>query len=825
MNDLEYALRQLTKHPGFTAVAVLTLALGIGANTAIYSVIDGVLLRAAPFEDADRLAMVWQTDRNSSTTREPASVPDFLDFKERATSFTTLAAFSGGEMNLVPDGADPTRLAVVSATHDFLPMVGIVPLAGRAFAADEDIPGTQPVAMISDGLWERLFSRSSDAIGRTLRLNGVATEIVGVLPRDADFGVLQIFGAAAYNRAFADRVGRTDVDVWVPLRPDPQPFSRDTHPIFVLGRLAATATIAGAQQEMSEIAADLEATYPSSNDGRGANVEPLTEVVFGPVRPALYVLLAAVGLVLLVACVNVANLLLARGTARLRDVAVRTALGADARRLGRQFLAEGLMLGLIGGALGVLLAVWGTQALIGLAPHDVPRLDAVGVNLRVLGVTLAVSIGVGLVFGTVPILQACRLDLQSSLKIESGGSVAGARSFAGRVRGGLVVAQLALAVMLVVGAGLLVKSFWRLTQVDTGFRTAGVLKAEFQLPRNRYPVDFSAWPDFREMHDFNRALLARVAALPGVESAAIAGNSPVDQGFTNSFNVVGREAEAADWPEIAVRRVTPDYLRTVGLPLLRGRGIESTDRTDARPVALINEAAFDRFFPTGDALGSEINMWGAARTIVGVVANEKIYGVDRDAPPAVYYPLAQAPSTNGAEAVLIRSAGDPTSLGGAVRRAINELDAELAAFGVEPLRESVSRSIGQRRFTMLLLTTFAGLATVLAMIGVHGVLSYAVARRSREMGVRMALGATRQNVVQLVVRQGLTLTVIGLALGILAALGTTRLLRSLLFGVSETDPATLAAVVLVISGVAFFASYLPARRAARIDPMEALRYE
>ncbi|HEX9690643.1 MAG TPA: ABC transporter permease [Gemmatimonadales bacterium] len=825
MNDIQYAVRQLVKHPGFTAVVVLTLALGIGANTAIYSVIDGVLLRPAPFEDAGRLAVVWQTDRNSSTTREPASVPDFLDFDEHATTFTTLAAFAGGEANLVPDAGDPTRLATVRATHGFLPMVGISPVAGRGFTAEEDRAGAAPVALIGEGLWERLFSRSPDAVGRSLRLDGVPTEIVGILPSGADFGVLQILGAAAYSRAFADRVGRTTVDVWVPLRPDPRIFSRDTHPIFVAGRLAASATFPTAQEEMAGIAAELEATYPGSNNGRGVNVEPLLAVVFGPVRPALYMLLVAVGLVLLVACVNVANLLLARGTARLRDVAVRTALGAGARRLARQFLVEGVLLALLGGALGVLLAVWGTQALLALAPHDVPRLADVGMNVRVLGATLGISVVVGLVFGMVPILQSRRVDLQSSLKLESGGSVAAGGSASGRVRSALVVAQLALAVMLVVGAGLLIKSFWRLTQVDTGFQTAGVLKAEFQLPRSRYPVDFSVWPNFREMHEFNRALLDRVMALPGVEAAAIAGNSPVDQGFTNSFNVVGREAEAVDWPEIAVRRVTAGYLRTVGLPLLRGRGIEESDRTDPPLVALINAAALERFFPDGEALGEQINMWGAGRTIVGVVANERIYGPDRPAPPAVYFPLPQAPSANGAQALLIRTKGAPGSIGDGARRAINELDAELAVFGVEPLKESVSRSVGQRRFTMLLLTTFAALATVLAMIGVHGVLSYAVAQRSRELGVRMALGATRRNVVQLVVRQGMLLAAVGLALGMLAAFATTRLLRSLLFGVSETDPVTMTAVAVAVTGAAFVASYLPALRAARVDPMEALRHE
>lgn len=823
--DARHAMRSLVKDPLFSVIAVITLALGIGANTAIFSVIDGVLLRGSPFEDVERLAMVWQTDRNSSTTREPASVPDFIDFQRGTTTFASLAAFSGGEVNLLFDANDPARLAVVRATHDFLPMVGIAPLAGRWFTATEDTSGAPPVAMISERLWERLFSRSSDAIGQTLRLDGVATEIVGVVPSDADFGILQVLGAAAYSRAFADRAGRASVDLWLPLQPDPQPELRHTHPIFVLGRLGNATTLPAAQEEMAAIAANLESSYPDSNTGRGANVEVLTDVVFGPVRPALYLLLAAVGLVLLVACVNVANLLLARGTVKMRDVAMRTALGANAPRLARQSLVEGLVLAIMGAGLGILLAVWGTQTLLGLAPHDIPRLETVGINLRVLAVTLGVSVLVGLVFGLVPIVQSRRLDLQSLLKVDGSGSLAAGGTATGRVRSGLVVAQLALAVMLVVAAGLMVKSFWRLTHVDPGFQSSEVLKAEFQLPPSRYPVDFALWPDFSEMHEFNRALLDRAVVLPGVEVAAIAGNSPVDQGFTNSFSVVGREAEAADWPEIAVRRVTPGYLATVGLPLLRGRGLEESDRTDAAPVALINHAASERFFPDEDAIGAQINMWGAERTIVGVVANEKIHGLDRAAPPAVYYPLAQAPSANGSQTLLLRSAADPAALGPSARRVIHEIDGELAVFGVEPLSESLSRSVGKRRFTMLLLTSFALLATVLAMVGVHGVLSYTLARRSREMGLRMALGATRHNVVGLVIRDGMKLTALGLVAGLVAALASTRILRALLFGVSESDVATLLGVAVLVAVIALIASYLPARRAARVHPMEALRYE
>jgi predicted permease len=823
MNDLKYAFRQLIKRPGFTAVAVLTLALGIGANTAIFSVVDGVLIRPAPFENADRLAMVWETDRNSGTMREPASVPDFLDFEERASTFEQLAAFNASETNLVPDQGEPQRLAVSRVTFDFLPLVGVQPLLGRTFAAEDDRAGAPTVCLISEGLWERLFARDPDALGRTLNLDGVAVPIVGVLPGHADFGTLQILGQAAYQRSFADRVERTDVEVWLPLQPDPEALPRNTHPIFVLGRLEPGATVGAAQKEMSTITAELEEIYPE-NDARGANVEALTDVVFGPVRPALYLLLAAVALVLLVACVNVANLLLARGTARMRDVAVRTALGADARRLARQFLVEGIVLAVAGGALGVLLAIWGTQALLALAPQDVPRIGAVGIDGRVLAATLLLSLVVGVAFGLVPTLQSRSVNLQAALKTETAASVSGGRRRT-NVRAGLVVLEVALAVMVVVGAGLLIKSFWRLQQVDPGFRAERVLKAEFQLPRSRYPVDFSVYPDFREMHAFNAELLERLTNLPGVEAAAIAGTSPLDAGFQNSFAVVGREAEAADWPEISVRQITRGYLETVGLSLLRGRGLGDSDGTAAVPVLLINQAAAQRFFPSGDPLGEQIALWGAARTIVGVVGNERFHGLSEPAPPAIYLPLAQAPSVSGAEAILVRTSGRPANLVAEVRSTIRALDPQLAVFGVEPLAQTVSRSVGQQRFTMLLLATFAAVAILLAAVGVHGVLSYMVARRTREMGLRMALGALRRDVTTLIVREGLRLAAVGLALGLLAAAASARLLRALLFGVSETDPLTFVAVAIVVMAVAVSASYLSALRATRGDPVEALRYE
>ena len=544
MQDLRFGLRTLAKNPGFTLVAVLTLALGIGANTAIFSVVNGVLLRPIPLHDADRLMVVWETDRNSGTTREPASVPDYLDFQERSRTFERLAAFTGAEVNLTLAQGEPTRLAALAVTHEYMPMIGVRPILGRGLTAADDKPGAPDVALISEGLWQRLFARDPSAVGRTIRLDDRPTTVIGVLPNTGAFGSLQILSAADYARSFADRGRDTRVEMWVPLRPDPERSPRDTHPIIVLGRLARGATPDAAQQEMSAVAAALEKQYPS-NTARGVYLEPLSEVVFGPVRPALFVLLGAVALVLLVACANIANLLFARGAVRLREVAVRTALGAGWRRLLHQFLVESTLLTAAGVALGLLFAYLGLHLLLALAPGGIPRLSEVGIDGRVLGATLGISVLVALAVGLVPAFQARRTDLQATLKEEAGrGATADAAR--GRLRAGLVVAELALAVVLLAGAGLLLKSFWLLRQVDPGFRAGGVIKAEFQLPASRYPVDFSKWPNWPEQRRFYDAVLERVQGIPGIEAAAFAGNHPLDPGFANSFYVVGRREEARD---------------------------------------------------------------------------------------------------------------------------------------------------------------------------------------------------------------------------------------------------------------------------------------
>lgn len=821
LQDLRYGMRALRRNPAFAFVAILTLGLGIGANAAIFSVVDGVLLRPVPLQDADRLMVVWETDRNTGTTHEPASIPDFLDLRERTRRFEQIGAFQGLEVNLVPENGDPNRLAALAVSHELLPMSGIRPLLGRTFERADEATGAAAVALIGESFWERHFARDPKVVGRTIRLDDLPHTVIGVLPDTSDFGTLQVLSAADYARAFADRGKGARVEVWVPLRPDPQKMPRSAHPIFLLGRLAPGSTQEHAQQEMTAILADLEKTYPE-NAARGAFLEPFEEVVFGRVRPALLVLLGAVALVLLAACANIASLLIARGAVRQREVAVRTVLGAGWRRLVRQFLVESALLTAAGAALGLALASLTLDLLVTLAPGGIPRLAEVGIDGRVLTVMLSISFLVALAVGLIPAFQARKTDLQATLKEEAGhGATADRRR--SRLRSGLVVAELALAVVLSVGAGLLLKSFWRLQSIDPGFRTEGVVKAEIQLPESRYPRSFANWPDWPEQQAFHDRLLERVSGLPGVESVAMAGNHPLDAGFTNSFFVVGREEEARDWPEIAIRRVSPGYFPTLGVPLVRGRLLRDGDGTKDLPVLLVNEEAARRFFPGRDPLGQKISFWGTERTIVGLVSNERFLGLAETPPPALYAPLAQVPSITGAGCLLVRAEVDLETLIPEIRGAIRELDPGLAVFGEEPLAETLAESMGQQRFTMLLLAAFAGLALLLAAVGVYGVLSFIVVQRAPEMGIRMALGASQRYVVRQVVWQGARLAIVGLAFGLAGAFVLTRFLRGLLFGVEATDPITFLAVPGLVLLAALLASWVPAQRATEADPMSILR--
>ena len=819
LQDLRHAVRSLIATPAFTLAALLTLAIGIGANSAIFSVVDGVLLRPTPVGDIDRLMMVWQTDRNTGTTREPASVPDLVDFRSRSRQFTTLEAILPAELNLTPDNADPRRVAAIASTTGMLPMLGIQPLHGRVFTETEGTAGNQQVAIISETLWETMFARDPGAVGQSLRLNDVPHRIVGVMPRGADFGMLQMLSSAAYGRAFAERGRRADVDVWVPFVLSPT-ASRDNHPILVLGRLAAGANVNAAQQEMAQISEDLERSYPS-NAGRGVNVEPFESVVFGRTSTSLFVLLGAVAMVLLVACVNVANLMLARNSARLREVTVRIALGASRKRIVQQFLVEGAVLVGTGALLGIVVADWGLRAMLAIAPATIPRLDNAGLDSRVVLATAVVTVVVALIFGLLPTLQTRRLELQQALQQTGAKGASGGRSQR-RWRSILVVGQLAAAVTLMVCAGLLVRSLWQLQQVEPGFVAQGVLKAEYQLPASRYPGNTPGVPEQRK---FNDALQSRVSQIPGVQSVALSINHPLDGGFTSSISVVGREAEADSWAEPTVRIIGVSYFETMQVPVSDGRFFSGSDEATSPSVIIINEAAKQRYFASQDPMGQQIFLWGANRTVVGVVGNERFQGLSEDAPPAVYLPMAQMPSRFGAHTLLVRTSGDPSALISPLQTIVRELDAQLPLFAIEPLSETISGSLAQRRFTMLVLAAFALIALSLAVIGVHGVLNYAVSLRTREIGIRVALGAAPKQVQRAIVGEGALLAGLGLAIGLVAALALTRVLSSLLYGIGQYDPTTFAGVALVLGATALLACYIPARRAARVDPIVALRSE
>ncbi len=818
--DVSYAVRVLRRSPGFLATSVLTLAVGIGALSAIVAVVQAVLLTPLPYPDAERLLAIWETDRDSGTVREPASIPDFMDLRARSRHLDGLGGFAAGEATLGNPSGEPLRIATLEVSSGLLPLVGVHPVAGRTFTEAEYNSGASSV-IISERLWARQFRRAPAALGHVLTIDDRPWTIVGVAPDGADVGILQWLAAADYGRGFADRDVRSRVDAWVPLALDPKALPRDTHPLLVLGRAAPGATAAQVQQETAAIMADLEKTYPE-NKARGTHVEALTTVIVGPVRPALRILLVAVVLVLLLAVVNVANLALVRGRGRLREAAVRSALGASVRRLVRQLVIEHVVLGMCAAVVGVAVAWVTLRALVLLAPADVPRLAQATLDPWLLAGGLLVSALIGALVGCFPAFQVTRADLAAALGEDGGRSgTDSTRSLATRQL--LVAVEIALAVMLAVGAGLMIRTLSRLDGVNPGFAPDGVLKAEFQLPESRYPRSFKTWPNFAEMRRFNEALIGDIRALPGVQDVALAGNHPLDAGFTNSFTVIGREAEARHWPEIAVRRVTPGYFALLHVPLVEGRLIGNGDTAAAPPVLLVNEAAAERFFPHQDPIGQQISFWGIARRVIGVVGNERFHGVAEAAPPAVYAPLDQTPSITGAEVLLVRAAVDPGALATAIRGRIAGLDPALAIFGVEELRATLEESLGRRRFVMLLLTLFAGLAIGLASIGIHGVLSYDVAARRREFGIRLALGARPSDVMRDVLARAARTTILGLAAGTIGALAVTRLLTSLLFGVAPTDAWSFLAAALLLAAVALAASLAPARQAVSADPATTLR--
>jgi predicted permease len=796
LHDIRYALRSLQRHPVFALTAILTLGLGIGANTAIFSAVNGVLLRPLRYPDPDRIFTIW--GHHASIGRETASLPDFLDWR-KARSFSGMAAWANTAFTVT--GADePEVVSGALVTPNYFRVLGAPIPQGRDFREDE-ARGAARVVVLSQGYWQRAYGGRPEVVGRRITLGGLPYTIVGA-------------GARGLERP-------AQVDIWAPLAIDTTAGRRNDF-LQVIGRLAPGAAPETARVELETIARRLEAEYPATNAGWGVELIGLHERIVGEIRPALLVFLGAVVLVLLIACANVANLMLVRVAARERELTLRVALGASRRRLVRQLLTESVLLALAGGVLGVGLAVWGVGALRALEPGTLPRLQEIRLDGRALAFALVLSVGTGLLFGVVPAIRALGFDLRGGLA-EGGRALAGARS-AARTRSALVLAEVALASVLLVGAALLLRSFVGLTRVDPGISVDGILTARVTLPRSRYsePARQVAFAD---------ALLERARALPGVSSAALGTDAPVDDGMPYwSFAVDGVEQPPPEVVQDAVvYRATPEYFHTFGLPLIHGRLFEAGDRADGTPVAVVSQALAQRYWPGQNPVGSRITFDDATdsaatwMSVVGVVGDVLQDGAMSPAYPQIYVPFAQI--SGRSMVVALRTTGDPLALVPALKQALAGIDPNLALSRVTTMDQRLAGTLARPRVNALLLAAFAVTALILAALGIYGVIAYSVVQRTRELGIRVALGARAEDVLGMVMRQGLTPVLIGLAIGLGAAALGSRVLRSLLYGVAATDLATYGAVAAFLAAVAVAASYVPARRAARSDPMTALRTE
>ncbi|MCI0486525.1 MAG: ABC transporter permease [Blastocatellia bacterium] len=808
LQDLRYGARALIKNPGFASVAVIALALGIGANTAIFSVVNAVLLRPLPYQNPDQLVMVWETSLARGLERNPASPVNYADWREQKQIFDHIAGWWYPQINLTDDYGEPERVRTIDVTDEFFSVFGVQPLLGRTFLQGEDRRDAEPVVVLSYNLWQRRFGGDASIVGKAIRLDGTPYSVIGIMPAGFSFP--------------------EDIEVWRPLGWDPTQHSRNARFFDVVARLKPDVTIERAQAEMTALARRFEKEYPQSNTDWGVTLVGLHDQIVGRVRPALLVLLGAVGFVLLIACANVANLLLVRAGAREKEVAIRMALGAGRFRLIRQFLTESVLLAMLGGALGLALAFLGGRLLMAINPIDIPRADEAGIDLRILGFTLAVSLLTGLIFGIVPALQFSRPDLNSTLK--EGGRESRAGSSGRRIRSALVVSEIALALMLLVGAGLLLKSFFRLQGVNPGLNPANVLTLNLQLP-------FSNYSDWRQVSNFYAQLTDRIEALPGVTSADVTGFLPLESGWRLRFAIPDRPPTPPGEELVAqYHQVSPGYFRTLGIRLLAGRELTDHETADSPGVVIINEAMARRYFPDEDPVGKRLtssvrSIGPLARylpatieyEIVGIAGNVKNDGLGRAVEEAIYFSHRQFPYRS--MSLVIRTNASPLSLLGAVRDEIWAMDKALPVSDVKTMEELLADSMAESRFSTLLLGLFAALALVLASVGIYGVLSYSVAQRKHEIGIRMALGAGQGDILKMVVGQGLVLVAIGLVTGAAAAFGVTRLIRTLLYEVSATDTETFVIVSLLLGAVATLASYIPARRATKVDPMVALRCE
>jgi putative ABC transport system permease protein len=800
IQDLRYGFRMLVKNPAFTLIAILALALGIGANTAIFSVVNAVLLRPLPFADADRLVYLQAVNNAQGITRSNISPPDFEDWKNQSQSFQDMAAFITGGV-ILSGNAEPERVPAAAVTASFFSVLGVKPALGRGLLAEDDKPGAEDVALISHGLWQRRFGSDPHIVGSKINIGGESTTVIGVMPAGFEF--------------------MEPMDVWRPLGLDFSKERRDNRYLQVLALLKPGVTITQAQAQMNGITERLSQSYTETNANWGTKLTGLHELVVEDVRPALLLLLGAVGFVLLITCANVANLLLARAAARQKEIAVRSALGASRLRVVRQLLTESLLLSLTGGALGLLLSIWLTDLLVSISPANSPRLDEVRLDARVLLFTLAVTCLIGLLFGLAPALQASRINLNEALKEGGRGFSEGWRR--NHVRKLLVVSEVALSLMLLVGAGLLIKSFMLLRETNTGFDSGNVLTMRISVPGAKYKGAQKA--------EFFQRLTESVAALPGVESAGAVLSLPLggsNYSVGRSFIPEGRPLTPEESINASYVVTTPQYFRAMKIPLIAGRAFTERDNKDAPQVIIVNETLARRYFPGESAVGKRIRVWRDEqfpREIVGVVGDTKANAIDAEFGPQMYVPHLQDSGWGGMSLVVRTTTSTPTALASSVRGAVLALDKDQPVFNIKTMEDIVSASVANRRVSMLLFSVFASVALFLAALGVYGVISYSIAQRTHEIGLRMALGAQRSDVLKLVLRQGMSLVLIGIALGLMASLAVTRLMASLLYEVSATDPLTFAGVALLLAVVALLACLIPARRAMKVDPMVALRYE
>jgi putative ABC transport system permease protein len=789
----------LRRSPGFTAVAGLSLALGIGANTAIFSVVNAVLLSPLPYQNADRLVMLWENDTQEGNDRNPVAPANFVDWRKQNEVCEQLAYFTQPQgLNLTGSG-EPERILGIGVSANLFPLLGIQPMLGRHFLPIDGKTNSGLEVILSHGLWQRRFGTDPAVIGKPMVLDGISFTIVAVMPPQ-----LQL---------------PEEAELWWQTLNGELATVRGQHFLRVIGRLKPGMTRQQAQANFTTIARQLEQQYPETNKGYGVNLLSLKDQLVGRIERALLILLGAVGFVLLIACANVANLLLVRAAARQKEVAIRAALGANRLRLMRHLLTESLLLALAGGALGLLLAVWGVDLIVALGAANIPRAENISLDLRVLSFALLLTLLAGISFGLAPAWHASQIDVHTVLKEgdRSGNGSLGRQ----RMRGLLVISEIALSLVLLVGAGLLLKSFWRLQAVELGFDPGKVLTMQFSLPGIRYG-------EREQMAAFYRQLTERVAALPGVRAVGAISRLPLaGDRSTSGLTIEGRPARAGEQLEVHYRVITPGYFRAVGIPLRAGRELTERDTESAPAVAIVNESMAGRYWPGGDATGKRIklgpNRNGPWVSIVGVVGDARNFGLAVAPQPEVYISYLQGAQER--MRLVVRTAAEPLSLVPALREAVRALDPELPFSQVTTMEQLLAKSVAERRLNLRLLSIFAVVAVALAAVGIYGVMSYTVAQRTREIGIRLALGALPADVLTLVIRQGMILAVMGVVIGLAGAFALTRLMSNLLFGVSATDPATFALIAVLLAGVALLACYLPARRATRVDPLVALRCE